>query len=824
MTSIAEAVIDLRFDTSTLNRQLHTWAASVRDLKVKVDGDTTPLRDAIRRAAASITDLKVKIDGDITKLQDAVRRAGVRLPTIRIKLEIDRLSYVEVLRSVEFLRREMTRLLNNIPITFQIRDLAGLIAQLTIIQGIIRSLGSGGGGGGPGGGGGLPDPGSLIAGWQGVVAQLGLFMGLIPAIIAAVSILAAVITSLVGSLVSLAPALLLALPAGYAFIGMTTVLTLGMQGLDKAFQDLAKGDMKKFDKDIKNLTPAARQFALAVKSIWPELKGLQQQAQESIFRGLSAPFLAAAHNIIPTLRLAIASLGNDLNFIAIRILHAFTYPEVKNDLRTIIGNIQTAMHPLGAEAGNLVFILTRLTAIASGPLGRVTEAIAQGIQHLADSLRDVHNNVELSAFINIAVDRLGELWSILTKIWDIFTGLLRSADQGQSSFKPVVDLFSDLAKWVNSPQGQNTLITMFKQAQDAFQKVEPFLASLVGLFGQLWLLFVAMAPTFADWLKSLSPVIDFLGQMIAMLTPFAGPIAIALITSIVILAVAFGVLAAAIALPIIAIGLIIALIVGIFTGVINAIIFVVQHWGEIMNWLGGVIGGVLAFMGKGIQQAGAFWASVWNTVKSVTSTVINAIVSFVTGLHAKIMSIINGIGSGLRNGLAAAWKTGQTAVVTGVTNVVNFVKSLPGKITSAVGNLGSILWNAGKSVIDGLYNGIKSQIGKVQSLLGSVTNSLPSWKGPMTLDLKILAPSGAAVMQGFMSGIESQLPALHNQLGSITTGLAGTKISVGPSSNTRIEALLKQLIDTTANVGPQVGKSLNGVGRTGIQAGRGRGA
>lgn len=818
MTSIAEAVIDLRFDTSTLNRQLRTWAASVRDLKVKVDGDTTPLRDAIRRAAASITDLKVKIDGDITKLQDAVRRAGVRLPTIRIKLEIDRLSYVEVLRSVEFLRREMTRLLNNIPITFQIRDLASLISQLTIIQGIIRSLGSGGGPGG--GGGGLPNVGSLVAGWQGLVAQLALFMGIIPLVIAAISILAAVITSLIGSLVSLAPALLLALPAGYAFIGMTTVLTLGMQGLGKAFEDLAKGDTKAFEKDLKNLTPAARQFALAVRSIWPELKSLQQQAQESIFRGLSAPFLAAAHNIIPTLKLAIASLGNDLNFIAIRILHAFTYPEVKNDLRTIIANIQKAMRPLGGEAGNLVVILTKLTAIASGPLSRVTTAIADGIQHLADALRDVHNNVELSAFINIAIDRLGELWSILTKIWDIFTGLLRAADQGQSSFKPVVDLFSDLAKWVNSPQGQDTLITMFKQAQDAFQKVEPFLASLVGLFGQLWLLFVAMAPTFADWLKSLSPVIDFLGQMIAMLTPFAGPIAIALITSIVILAVAFGVLAAAIALPIIAIGLIIALIVGVFTGVINAIITVVQNWGAIMNWIGGVIGWLVGFMGKGIQQAGSFWASVWSTVKTVTSNVINSIVGFVTGLHTKVMSIINGLGTGLRNGVSGAWKKAVDATTTGIANVVRFVTGLGSKIASAVGNLGSILWNAGKSVIDGLYNGINSQIGKVKSLLGSVTNSLPSWKGPMTLDLKILAPSGAAVMQGFMSGIESQLPALHSQLGSITTGLANTKINVGPSSNTRIEALLKQLIDTTANVGPQVGKSLNGAGRTGIQAGR----
>ena len=81
------------------------------------------------------------------------------------------------------------------------------------------------------------------------------------------------------------------------------------------------------------------------------------------------------------------------------------------------------------------------------------------------------------------------------------------------------------------------------------------------------------------------------------------------------------------------------------------------------------------------------------------------------------------------------------------------------------------MWNAGASVINGLINGVESGIGRLRSLLGSITNLIPSWKGPLDVDRKLLEPSGAGIMEGLMSGIGSQVPALRYQLRGVTADI-----------------------------------------------------
>jgi hypothetical protein len=82
-----------------------------------------------------------------------------------------------------------------------------------------------------------------------------------------------------------------------------------------------------------------------------------------------------------------------------------------------------------------------------------------------------------------------------------------------------------------------------------------------------------------------------------------------------------------------------------------------------------------------------------------------------------------------------------------------------------------VLWNAGASLIRGFINGIRSMIGSVRSTLGSITSHLPSWKGPESLDKRILTPSGRWVLQGFQEGIAAQVPALRRQLQGLTAQL-----------------------------------------------------
>lgn len=105
-------------------------------------------------------------------------------------------------------------------------------------------------------------------------------------------------------------------------------------------------------------------------------------------------------------------------------------------------------------------------------------------------------------------------------------------------------------------------------------------------------------------------------------------------------------------------------------------------------------------------------------------------------------------------------------------SAVDAIGALPGKAKNAIGDLGNTLWNAGKTLIQGFINGVDSMIGTLKNKLSMITNMLPDWKGPATLDARILRPTGHLVMQGFMRGIDDVVPSLKKQLADITKDAA----------------------------------------------------
>lgn len=161
-------------------------------------------------------------------------------------------------------------------------------------------------------------------------------------------------------------------------------------------------------------------------------------------------------------------------------------------------------------------------------------------------------------------------------------------------------------------------------------------------------------------------------------------------------------------------------------------------------------------------------SAAWSWVKQKISSVISGIKSVISGMVSIVSTVVGYFGR-IKSGVA-----------TKVGALISFVKGIPGKVKSAVGSLGSILVNAGKSIIKGLISGISSMIGSLKSKLGSITSMIPDWKGPMTVDMKLLTPSGEAILDGFMKGIDRKEPALRKQLGKLTTGIPsmlGTQVS-----------------------------------------------
>ncbi|WKV74217.1 phage tail tape measure protein [Streptomyces sp. PCS3-D2] len=194
--------------------------------------------------------------------------------------------------------------------------------------------------------------------------------------------------------------------------------------------------------------------------------------------------------------------------------------------------------------------------------------------------------------------------------------------------------------------------------------------------------------------------------------------------------------------------------------------FVIDHWDQIK---------------AGVAAAGA-WVSnnVQETVEDITATI-----DWLQALPGRVGAYFGGM-------VSEAKAKGES--------LINWVHGIPGSVQSAVGDLGGLLRGAGRSIIQGLIDGVTGMIGSLQRRFSTITNMIPDWKGPMSLDMRLLTPSGEALMSGLMDGVEDRLPALRRTLQGVTSDIPhNVNVGVGAAGGGRQEIVTRLVIDSNVD-------------------------
>jgi phage-related protein len=212
--------------------------------------------------------------------------------------------------------------------------------------------------------------------------------------------------------------------------------------------------------------------------------------------------------------------------------------------------------------------------------------------------------------------------------------------------------------------------------------------------------------------------------------------------------------------------------------------------------------GILGAAGKGLKAIGALFKSAWKAIGEVFTGAFAAIRGYIgvffTGARGLVTDGLAAIG----RFFSSAWSSIKTAAVTGLGKLVSAVgewigkavtkvKELPGKAKSALGSLGSTLLSAGKELIKGFISGITSMFSSVKSKLGSLTDKLTDWKGPLPKDKVLLYNAGVVIIKGLIKGLESQFDNVKKSLTDLT-GLIG-KAKLSKSVTAKVKADQAQL-------------------------------
>jgi phage-related protein len=366
------------------------------------------------------------------------------------------------------------------------------------------------------------------------------------------------------------------------------------------------------------------------------------------------------------------------------------------------------------------------------------------------------------------------------------------------------------------------------------------LAPVIGLVAQVIVgLVQALAPLVITIVSALGPALAQIGALfrenlapaIQELAPLLAPLGALLLDL-------FG------AQVVSAIGLLVDVIGGLFNVLGGLITFLTgvftgdweTAWAGIQQVFAGVVDvviGLVAFLIRsitapfrtGLRAAGLSVEQFWGLLRiRFRQGIVNAI-SAVTGFVSGVRSRIVGLGVLVASAARSMWARvvsfftsgilrARSAVTSGVRLIVARFVDLRSSILGTVSGFGSLLFNAGRNVVQGLINGIRSLIGSVGSAMSDIASTIRSYLPFSPAEIGPLSGagspdnSGEAIARMIADGIQQNvnLPAraMQRALAPLTPS------ELAPAAFGASGAVQRAPVASTADAGVQVTQVFNG--------------
>jgi hypothetical protein len=495
LRALQNVQIDLGLSTDQATALYESWKERLEAQKVeaRITGDFTDFNLSIRelKAKLALEQFEAKIDADVAGALASVQILEEAIANDDFSIPVD--ADLTKARAAITLFREIQQH-NDIELPVDI-DVDALDAALARMEATAAAGGDKAGSAfGTSFGGGANKGFSLIPGQIAQWAPLiGIALGpavqvLEGALGGAIQVVSSAFSALGGAAGAAAP-----IVAGLgAVMGAVVIGSLGMgkaiKASSEAFTEMedtgtvSEATLKKVDKAMRQLTPAARGVAQEIAAMLPQFRDLQNIVSSHLFAGMGAELHALSAETIPDIAASLVLAGDSANRFGKQMLDAIR----GIDFTGTFAAIQPAIDSLGRAIANVVRAIEPFLKAAAPAARELASWIEDASKSFLNMVRAGAGSGAITKFLLEGVESLKDWARLVGAVGDaLFTLFQAGKSGGDGMVKSLTDIVNKFDAWMESAKGQRALTDFFATSRQLLSDLVPLFKGVADGIGSI---------------------------------------------------------------------------------------------------------------------------------------------------------------------------------------------------------------------------------------------------------------------------------------------------------------------------------------------------